>query len=196
MPAAQIEDVDSATNAGSAPRRTLPGHGTNASTSRKAMEAEDAMTDTMPTAEVVEYLLTKPEARIVGAVCESTTLVDHGPGNGYGRCTRPVWGDGYVSGVWRGMCSRCWHVYNAFHGDWQTMRANPASHLLGEEGIRRLTFTRGDTDPLPALGADRDWDGELRALTPEQTTEAIDALELWAQLPTREPDDEQWGEAA
>lgn len=62
------------------------------------------------------------------------------------------------------------------------MQANPTSHHLGKESIRRLTITRGDAEPLPAPD---DW-----ILARE--------LDLLFLTPPPEPDGEpeQWGEAA
>lgn len=85
------------------------------------------------------HLMRKPP-RIVGRVCQSKTLVDRGDGVAE-RCKRPVWGDGRVDGEFYGYCSRCWHQYNAFHGHYRTMQANPAAAKLDVIGIQRLTFT-------------------------------------------------------
>lgn len=82
------------------------------------------------TDDMAVFLLTKPEARLTGATCASSRT-----------CRRPVWGDGRVDGEWHGLCSFCWHEWNAFHGSYTTLRANPAAANLSLDNIReRLTF--------------------------------------------------------
>jgi hypothetical protein len=85
------------------------------------------------------------------------------------RCSRPVWGDGCVllgSGNREfDMCSFHWHEWNAFHGDYVTLKANPAAATIDDTGLARLFITRGlDAEPLPPVGNDvpdtfpGDWD--------------------------------------
>lgn len=105
-------------------------------------------------------------------VCRSPILVDRGPGREPGKCGRPLWGgDGYANcgGVTHehAMCSRCWHQWNAFHGPYVTMKANPAAATIDNTGLARLFITRGlDADPLPEVGAElpdvfpAEWEGD------------------------------------
>ncbi len=72
------------------------------------------------------FLATKPRPRLVGKTCASDQRA----------CRRPVWGDGRVDGEWYGLCSRCWHEHNAFHGVYLTMQANPAAAKLSLAAIR------------------------------------------------------------
>ena len=110
---------------------------------------------------MIVFLLSKPRPKL-HATCSNERPVEHMRGHtahdasaiGAGHCMRPVWGDGRVDGEFYGLCSQCWHEYNAFHGHYVTMQANPASHALGKRGIERLTFA--DQPPLPALGASVD----------------------------------------
>ncbi len=74
------------------------------------------------------WLLLKPRPRVIGACCQSDQRA----------CKRPVWGDGRVDGEWYGLCSRCWHEWNAFHGHYTTMQANPAAAKLDLTSLRRL----------------------------------------------------------
>lgn len=102
-------------------------------------------------------------------VCQSPVHVDRGDGVAE-PCRRPVWGgDGLVNvGDFTHdvpLCSRCWHVWNAFHGPYITMKANPAAASLSNEGLARLFISRGlDAEPLPPIGAHQpdhfpdDWD--------------------------------------
>ena len=80
--------------------------------------------------DMILFLLTKPQPRLVGKTCQSEQR----------ECKRPIWGDGRVDGEWYGLCSRCWHEHNAFHGHYITMQANSAAAKLGRVGIQRLTF--------------------------------------------------------
>lgn len=107
--------------------------------------------------------LHKTAPRLVGATCTSEKPVDRGPGREPGPCRRPVWGDGIVDGQRHDLCSACWHEWNAFHGSYQTMKANPASHDLSAESIARLTFTRGNAPALPPVDDAVIW-SELDAL--------------------------------
>lgn len=91
-----------------------------------------------PQLAVLAWLATKPRPRIVGRMCQSEQRT----------CRRPVWGDGRVDGEFYGMCSRCWHEHNAFHGHYVTMQVNPAAARLTADNISRLTFNR-----LPDIGA-------------------------------------------
>lgn len=105
--------------------------------------------ETIVTGEMLEFLLTKQPPRFSGRMCQSH-YHDH---DERGRCIRPVWGDGRVNGDFYGFCSKCWHVWNSFHGSYLTMQANPASHQLGPEGIAKLTFA-AQTKQLPEIGAE------------------------------------------
>lgn len=92
--------------------------------------------------DMIVFLLTKQGARLrVEQCCQSDQR----------ECRRPMWGDGRVDGEFYGLCSRCWHEFNAFHGHYTTMQANPAAAKLDGTGIQRLTF--GTT--LPDVGAHR-----------------------------------------
>jgi hypothetical protein len=93
------------------------------------------------------FMLTKPRPKLIGPTCQSDQRV----------CNRPVWGDGRVDGEWYGLCSRCWHEHNAFHGHYVTLQANPAAAKLDGTGIQRLTF--GDLEGWPT-----DWAGYDDAL--------------------------------
>lgn len=159
--------------------------------------------------DVFLYLLTKPSPTLrTSSMCRSSKRVDAKtaslpPYACYGQrtpqdrsvmvpaahCTRPMWGSDPKAHD--GLCSQCWHEREAINGSYKTMRANPASHDLSGESIRRLTFTRGEnTAPLPPT--------PLELLdAAQQPTKLMDSLELWAALPTRDPEDpEQWQEAA
>lgn len=103
--------------------------------------------------EMMAFLLTKPRPRVVGKTCQCEKLVDRGAHRERTLCTRPVWGDGRVNGDFHGLCSKHWHEWNAFHGSYLTMQANPASHQLGPEGIAKLTFA-AQTKQLPEIGAE------------------------------------------
>ncbi len=89
------------------------------------------------------FLLTKPRPKIVGKTCQSDQRV----------CRRPWWSnDGRVDGDFYGLCSRCWHEYNAFHGKYVTMMANPAAAKLSLNAIRNaMLFGAGE---LPASPSD------------------------------------------
>lgn len=162
----------------------------------------------LPSADVLLFLNTKPDTTLRAASrCCSEKLVDSGtrslpPAAGHmhlqpqarrdappaKRCQRPIWGDGFVNvgagPVWFGLCSQCWHEWCAFHGPYQTMKANPAAATIDNEGLARLFITRGlDAKPLPPIDKHPG----------SQDTEAIDSLELWADLPVFDP--EQYGEA-
>lgn len=114
------------------------------------------------------FLSAKPRPRLIGATC--CHVKTFGPDGELTteRCVRPRWGDGRVDGDWYGYCSAHWHEYNAFHGRYLTMQANPAAAKLDGTGIRRLTF--GSTGPTSSLDspagaasdhwlpADIDWD--------------------------------------
>jgi hypothetical protein len=107
------------------------------------------------TSELLVFLLTKPSPRLrTATVCASDKLVDRGPGRPPGPCTRPAWGNGSgIQGRGAGLCSRCWHEWNAIHGVYRTLRANPAAADISNEGLARLFITRGlDAEPLPELG--------------------------------------------
>lgn len=88
------------------------------------------------TDEMIWFLMTKPRPRIVGRVCQQTEFV----------CARPVWGDGRVNGDFHGLCSRCWHAWNMWHGKYVTMKANPAS-ILNNGNVDRLRFLTGPELP-------------------------------------------------
>lgn len=112
--------------------------------------------------EMIVFLLSRPHPKL-HKTCNNERPVERLRGDTVigssvvgecGPCLRPPWGDGRVDGDFYGMCSRCFHEYIAFHGKYQTMLANPASHALGKRGIERLTFA--DQPPLPALGASVD----------------------------------------
>lgn len=83
------------------------------------------------------FLLTKPEPRLVGRVCQSPDPVDRGPRHSAGPCTRPVWMDD--------LCSRCWASRMAFHGQWTLFQANPAASLLSGDKIRSMEDIFGGT---------------------------------------------------
>lgn len=115
--------------------------------------------------EVWLFLLTKRAPRLVGARC-TNRRTDEGGGAGgmegfrlgFGtlmhRCGRPVWGDGKgVQGRGEGLCSRCWHEWNAFHGDYTTMQANPAASLLSGAKIHAMEdiFGRRGGTALPSF---------------------------------------------
>ncbi len=95
------------------------------------------------------HLLKRPP-RLVGARCRHTKEVGPEGERTVERCRRPVWGDGFVNRAWFGYCSAHWHEYNAFHGEYKTMQANPAAAKLDGTGIRRLTFN--DAWDLPDTG--------------------------------------------
>lgn len=116
-------------------------------------EYEQDLSDAM-----ILWLLSRPRVALVGKMCQNPRKLEHLRGDtvigsrtvGEPRtCARPVWGDGRVDGEFYGLCSRCWHEYNAFHGHYVTTAANPAAAKLGMVGIQRLTF--GAT--LPDVGA-------------------------------------------
>ena len=87
------------------------------------------------------FLLTKPAPRLVGRTCASDQR----------ECKRPVWGDGRVDGEWYGLCSRCWHEYNAFHGKYVTTMANPAAAKLSLNAIRNaMLFGASELPPSPS----------------------------------------------
>jgi hypothetical protein len=140
--------------------------------------------------DVLIFLLTKREAQVNKAHrCQRPTPVDRGPGEEPGPCRRAMWGDGFVDGEWHGLCSACWHEWNAFHGRFQTMKANPAAAKIDNAGLARLFITRGlDAAPLPPV------DGPVADGQP--VTAPIDAIELWAMLPTFDPEHPGEGLAA
>lgn len=117
--------------------------------------------------------------RLVTAnVCQSPTHVDRGDGVA-APCRRPLWGgDGHANmgGLTfeHPMCSRCWHMHQAFHGVYVTMKANPAASTIDNEGLARLFISRGlDAEPLPEVGSERPW-----ATFPAEWTES--PLPDWA----------------
>lgn len=83
------------------------------------------------TDDVTLWLLRPRTTRLVGAVCQHTEHVDHGPGREPGPCKRPVWKDD--------LCSRCWCMRMAFHGQWTIFLANPAASLLSGDKIRTMS---------------------------------------------------------
>ena len=85
------------------------------------------------------FLATKPRPRLIGAMCQSENR----------PCKRPVWGDGRVDGEWYGLCSRCWHEWNAFHGHYVTMQANPAAMTINAFTINVMRFM--DEEPDAAI---------------------------------------------
>lgn len=120
--------------------------------------------------DVLTFLLMKKPPRLVGRRCTSRREPERAGGlEGYAatpgelvRCGRPVWGDGEgVNGRGEGLCSRCWHEWNAFHGDYTTMQANPAASLLSGNKIAAMTDIFGRRgDALPEVVADTfpdDW---------------------------------------
>ncbi len=166
------------------------------------MSAPPAMAE-----DVFLYLLTKPLPTLrTASMCRSAKKVDANtaslpPYACYGQrtpqdrsvmapaahCTRPMWGsDPHAHD---GLCSRCWHEREAIGGTYSTMKANPASHDLSREGIRRLTFAR-DGDPLPPT--------PLELLdAAQQPTSPIDSMELWLHfidVDHIDPEPEQYGE--
>ncbi len=109
-----------------------------------------SITETIPALDetTLAFLFTKPRPRFVGPVCASDIPVDRGDGVA-APCTRPVW---ITVGVWgedHELCSRCWHMRQAFFGPYTMVQANPAAAKLDDIGIRRLTFHQG----LPEVGA-------------------------------------------
>jgi len=122
------------------------------------------MTLTLPSTDVIEWLLLKPHVRIIGARCTQRRPLEEAAGmEGFApisrlmaRCSRPQWGDGRgVAGKGEGLCSRCWHEYNAFHGDYTTLTANPAASLLSGEKIAAMSDLFGGVRRLPEVGAER-----------------------------------------
>lgn len=107
----------------------------------------------VPISDAWLWRLMQPRPRLVGKRCQRERPVGPDGDRRIERCKRPVWGDGRVDGEFYGMCSRCWHEYNAFHGHYQTMQANPAPAKLDGTGTQRLTFS--DQPRLPEIGAER-----------------------------------------
>jgi hypothetical protein len=116
--------------------------------------------------DMLAWLLFKPRVRIVGARCTNRRFGDHGGLEGYPqddtdemtRCPRPQWGDGKgigPNGFGGGLCSRCFHEYMAFHGDYTTLTANPAASLLSGEKIAAMSDLFGGERRLPEVGAER-----------------------------------------
>lgn len=113
--------------------------------------------------ELWAFLDSKPRPRLIGKQCtnrrpawEAHGLEGYRPTSGeLVRCGRPVWGDGQgVRGQGEGLCSRCWHEHNAFHGAYTTMTANPAASLLSGSKIEQMSDLFGGNE-LPAVGAER-----------------------------------------
>lgn len=110
--------------------------------------------------EAALFILTKPRPRLqTEHACQSPILVDRGDGVGEPR-RRPLWGgDGIANfgGVTHEhpMCSQCLHLWNAMHGPYVTLKANPAAANIDNTGLARLFITRGlDAAPLPDIGSD------------------------------------------
>ena len=89
----------------------------------------------------VLFLALKPGFKF-GKTCQSDQRV----------CKRPWWSnDGRVDGDFFGLCSRCWHEYNAFHGKYVTTMANPAAAKLSLNAIRNaMLFGAGELPPNPS----------------------------------------------
>jgi hypothetical protein len=104
--------------------------------------------------EALMYLLTKQPALLrEDQVCQSDKLVDRGPGQPAGPCTRPIWKDGKVDGVEYNLCSHCWHEFASFHSGYHLFQANPAASRIDDAALARLFVTRGmDGDELDDLG--------------------------------------------
>lgn len=102
--------------------------------------------------DVLLWLASKPRPRLVGKTCIQKRPAGPDDARRWERCRRPQWGDGSgIGGKGEGLCSRCWHEYNLFHGSYMTMQANHAAAKLDATAIQRLTFHE---DELPPLGAD------------------------------------------
>lgn len=112
---------------------------------------------TPQTLEPLDICFRATPVRIVGRTCTNEEPIDRGDGVA-GPCRRPVWGDGMVrdglGNQRHDLCSRCWHMDQAFHGPYVTFKANPAASSISNEGLARLFVTRGlDAEPLPPVGA-------------------------------------------
>lgn len=102
-----------------------------------------AVFDHLPPGDVTLYLLTKRGAWLhERSMCQTDILVDNGPGEKPGPCRRPIWGDGTVDGVRFDMCSKCWHMWAAFHSHYRLMQANPAAAVITDKGLDLLYVNR------------------------------------------------------
>ncbi len=76
----------------------------------------------------------------------------------HGRCTRPIWGDGFVDGIEFQLCSLCWHNWAAFHSHYRLMQLNPAAAAITDMALEKLfvsdtlSFDRKGA-VLPPLGS-------------------------------------------
>lgn len=123
--------------------------------------------DLDPADDMLLFMLTKPRPTLVGATCDMVVeRVDVRRWRAQGtppvaargtvqRCGRPIWGNGEISGVPHGMCSRCFYNAQMFHGGaYLVFQANAAAENLRDmsNALRRLNVgAEQATQPVPVF---------------------------------------------